>query len=57
LSLPREVAAAQLLPSPSLNPVRSALPGSCQIEFDERTAAAVRNALAKPEKTSRWSLG
>jgi hypothetical protein len=56
LSLPREVAAAQLLPSPSLNPVRSALPGSFQIEFDERTAAAVRNALAKPEKTSRWSL-
>ena len=33
LSLPRELAAEQLLPSPSLNPVRSALPGSFQIEF------------------------
>ncbi len=33
LSLPREVVAGQLLPSPSLNPVRSVLPGSFQIEF------------------------
>jgi outer membrane protein W len=45
LSLPREIAAGQLLPSPSLNPVRSALPGSFQIEFRATSAPPPRCAI------------
>jgi len=42
----REVAAGQSLPSPSLNPLRNAIPGSLQVHF---------RATSAPPRDAQWS--